>query len=113
MTCLFSMFALVGGLMLLAAGLVTLPALVLFAAIGLGLWILLAVLGLVFRLVGGVLLLALALPAMVVVGAVALAFGLVLVPLVLPLLLLGVLVWAVARIARSPRSLQPAPKPGG
>ncbi|MGB8377990.1 MAG: hypothetical protein WCE70_05910 [Rhodanobacteraceae bacterium] len=110
MGLMFSICAVIGGFMLFSAGLAVLPALLALAAVCIGVWIAFAMLGFVFRLVGGIVMLVCAVPMILVAGALALTFGLVLLPMVLPLLLLAAVVWAIARAARSAPQPKPAPR---
>ncbi|MGA9422277.1 MAG: hypothetical protein WBW61_07925 [Rhodanobacteraceae bacterium] len=112
MGLMFSICAVIGGFMLFSAGLAVLPALLVLAAVGIGLWITFALLGIVLRLVGGIMLLFFAIPMMFALGAVALTFGLALVPLILPLLLIAGVIWLLTRAGRSAPQAQPAPNPG-
>ncbi|MGA9343435.1 MAG: hypothetical protein WBV61_14005 [Rhodanobacteraceae bacterium] len=110
MGLIFSICAVLGGFMLLSAGFAVLPALLALAAVCIGLWIAFAVLGFVLRLAGGILMLVFAIPMMFVGGALALTFGLVLLPMVLPFLLLAIVIWAIARATRAAPPPQPAPR---
>lgn len=110
LTGLFSVFAAFGLMMLLVAGGVVVPVMVAIFAVVLALWIAFAVLGLVFRLIGGILLLLVAMPLMLVGAALAVAFGVALVPLALPLLFIAALAWVLTRRSRSaPTPALPSP----
>ena len=109
---LFSLIGAVFLLMLLAAGTAVLPAMFALFAVAFALWLVFAVLGLVFRILGAVIVwivtaLGSVLPLVLVGAGLAFAFGLALVPLVLPLLFVALIVWLVARKPRPVAALPP------
>jgi hypothetical protein len=102
----FGFFAIVGALMIFGAA--VLPVVCVLAAVSFGLWLVFGVLHLVFRLLGALVLLVLVLPLALVV---VLGFGIALLPLFLPFLLVGALIWLVVRASRPRPAPQALPRP--
>lgn len=74
-------------------GIALLPALLMIGAVTLSIWLVFSIMGVLFHVIGSVLGLVLSL----MLGALALVFGLALLPLVFPLLLLAGFVYLVTR----------------
>jgi len=102
------------GALLLAGGAALLPAMFAIAVAVGAIWLVCAMFGLVFRLIGfavagaiGIFFGVIGLTIAAVAGAgVVVAFGFALLPLVLPLLLIAAIVWALTRTQRAPTSTQ-------
>jgi hypothetical protein len=92
---LFSVFGVIAALIVLAFGAALLPALLVIGAVVLALSLFAAVVGVVFRVIGWLLLIVLALPLMLVTFGLALAFGIAILHAALPLLLVVGIVWLI------------------
>jgi hypothetical protein len=92
----FGFFSVIAVIVLLAGGIAVLPALFVVGAVVLALSIAFHLIGFVFRLFGWLLLAIFAIPAMLLAGGVALAFGVAILHAALPLLLVIGVVWLIA-----------------
>lgn len=99
-TGLFSVFTVLATLLLLACGIALLPALLVIGAIVLAFSLAGAVIGLLFRLLGFLLVIALAAPLFIVCGL-ALVAGIAILHAALPILLVVGVVWLIARHRRA------------
>ena len=104
----FPVLAAVAALVLLAFGAVLLPALLVIGAIVLALSLFAAVAGIVFRVIGWLLLVVLALPLMLATFGLALALGIAILHAALPLLLVVGIVWLIAHHHRGSHVAPPA-----
>ena len=104
----FSVFAVIAALIVLAFGAALLPALIVVGAVVLVLSVFAAVLGVVFRIIGWLLLVALALPLMLATFGLALAFGIAILHAALPLLIVVGIVWLIAHHHRGAQVAPPA-----
>ena len=105
---LFSVFGVIAALIVLAFGAALLPALLVIGAVVLVLSLFAAVVGVVFRVIGWLLLVVLALPLMLVTFGLALAFGIAILHAALPLLLVVGIVWLIAHHHRGAQVAPPA-----
>jgi hypothetical protein len=99
-TGLFSVFTVLATLLLLACGIALLPALFVIGAIVLALSLAAAVLGLVFRLLGFLLVIAVAAP-LFIACALALVVAVAILHAALPVLLVVGIVWLIVRHQRA------------
>ena len=104
----FSVFAVTAALIVLAFGAALLPALLVIGAVVLVLSLFAAVVGVVFRVIGWLLLIVLALPLMLATFGLALAFGIAILHAALPLLLVVGIVWLIAHHHRGAQVAPPA-----
>jgi hypothetical protein len=104
----FSVFAVIAALIVLAFGAALLPALIVVGAIVLVLSLFAAVLGVVFRIIGWLLLVALALPLTLATFGLALAFGIAILHAALPLLIVVGIVWLIVHHHRAAQVAPPA-----
>ncbi|HEV7491785.1 MAG TPA: hypothetical protein VGO25_13355 [Rhodanobacteraceae bacterium] len=105
---LFSVFAAIAALVVLAFGAALLPAFLVIGAIVLALSLFAAVAGIVFRVIGWLLLIVLALPLMLATFGLALAFGIAILHATLPLLLVVGIVWLIVHHHRGAQAAPPA-----
>jgi hypothetical protein len=101
----FPLFGLVAMLALLAGGIALLPALFAIGFVVLALSLAFHVIGFVFRLLGFLLALLFAIPLALAAGGIVLAFGIALLHLALPLVVVAVVIWLIARHHRNPEAL--------
>ena len=101
----FSVFGLVAILALLAGGVALLPAFLVIGAVVLALSLAFHLIGFVFRLLGFLLVAVLAIPLALALGGVALAFGIAMLHLALPLIVVVAVVWLIAHHRRSAEAL--------
>lgn len=104
----FSVFAVFAALIVLAFGAALLPALLVVGAVVLVLSLFATVLGVVFRIIGCLLLVVLALPLMLATFGLALAFGIAILHAALPLLLVVGIVWLIVHHHRGTQVAPPA-----
>jgi hypothetical protein len=101
----FSVFGLVAMLALIAGGVALLPALFAIGAVVLALSLAFHVIGFVFRLLGVLLVAVFAIPLAIAVGGVALAFGIAMLHLALPLIVVVGVIWLIAHHHKSQQAL--------
>ena len=101
MTGFFSVFAVLGVLLMLACGIAILPALFVVGAAVLAFAIAIGVIGLVLRLIGWLFVLLLAVPLALGAFALVFALGIGLLHAALPLLVVVGIVWLIAHHHRS------------
>ncbi|HET7923465.1 MAG TPA: hypothetical protein VFL30_01130 [Rhodanobacteraceae bacterium] len=105
----FSVFGLVAMLALVAGGVALLPALFAIGAVVLALSLAFHVIGFVFRLLGFLLVAVFAIPLALAVGGIALAFGIALLHLALPLIVVVGVIWLIAHHHKSQQQALPRP----
>ena len=93
---LFSVFAVMATLLMIACGIALLPALLLISLFVVAFSLIAGVVGFVLRLIGWILLLVLALPLTLAAFGLALAVGVAILHAALPLLLVIGIVWLIA-----------------
>ena len=101
----FSVFGLVAMLALVAGGVALLPALLAIGAVVLALSLAFHVIGFVVRLLGFLLVAVIAIPLALAVGGVALAFGIAMLHLALPLIVVVGVIWLIAHHHKSQQAL--------
>jgi len=101
----FPVFGVLAVVAMIAGGIALLPALLVIGAVVFAFSLAFHVIGFVFRLFGLLLLALVAIPLALAVGGIALAFGIAMLHLALPLIVVVGVIWLIAHHHRSQQAL--------